>query len=90
MTKREEITAYVEAMDLTIMFADGFDEAIVGLVTRFGMESPVVLYDRAKMVAILTARDGMTEDDADECISFNVEGAWVGESTPAFLLPTIL
>lgn len=90
MTKREEITEAAEQGEFTVMFADGFDDAIVGLITRFGLESPIVLYDRAKMVQILTARDGMSEDDADEFISFNVEGAWMGPLTPAFLLTTDL
>lgn len=85
-TLREKITEAATQGEFTVLFMDGFDDAIVGLVTRFGMETPVVLYDRAKMVKVLTARDGMSEDDADEFISFNCEGAWVGEQTPAFLL----
>lgn len=83
---RAEIDAYAKEMEFTVLFADGFDDAIVGLVTRFGMETPVVLYDRKKMIEILTKRDGMTEDGADEYITFNVEGAWMGAETPAFLL----
>lgn len=85
-TKREEITEAATQGEFTVAFMDGFDDAIVGLVSRFGMESPVVLYDRKKMVEILKTRDGMTEDDAEEYVSFNCEGAWVGEQTPAFLL----
>ena len=49
------------------------------------MESPVVLYDRAKMIDILTS-GGLSEEEACEYVSFNCEGAWVGEETPAFLL----
>ena len=85
MTKREQITKAATQGEFTVAFMDGFDDAIVGLVTRFGMETPVVLYDRKKMVEILVAQ-GSSEDDADEYISFNIESAWVGEQTPALLL----
>lgn len=85
MTKREQITEAATQGEFTVLFMDGFDDAIVGLVTRFGMETPVVLYDRKKMVEILVAQ-GSSEDDADEYISFNIESAWVGEQTPALLL----
>lgn len=63
------------------LFADGFDEALVGYVERFGVE-PMALYDRTKYIEIL-ARD-MTYDEAVEHFEFNVIGAWVGEKTPAF------
>lgn len=86
MTMREKITEAASQGEFTVVFMDGFDDAIVGLVSRFGLESPVVLYARKKMVEILVAQ-GSSEDDADEYISFNIESAWVGEQTPAFLLP---
>lgn len=86
MTKREQIAAEAEQGEFTVVFMDGFDDAIVGLVSRFGMETPVVLYDRKKMVDILVAQ-GSSQDDADEYISFNIESAWVGEQTPALLIP---
>jgi hypothetical protein len=28
--------------------------------------------------------DGMSQEEAEEYFSFNVEGAWVGENTPLF------
>tara|TARA_R110000824_G_scaffold364689_3_gene553070 strand:+ start:1190 stop:1432 length:243 start_codon:yes stop_codon:yes gene_type:complete len=60
---------------------DGFDSALVGYGYRCGME-PVALYDRGLMLAALTSREGMTWEDAEEYLSFNVEGAWVGPGTP--------
>lgn len=86
MTKREQITESATQGEFTVLFMDGFDDAIVGLVSRFGMETPVVLYDRAKMVAMMVANNGLSEDEAEEYISFNIESAWVGEQTPALLL----
>jgi|TARA_R110000765_G_scaffold55395_1_gene109826 hypothetical protein len=63
--------------------ADGFDEAIMGTVERFGMND-VVLYDKAKCMDILMKRDGMTEDEAIDFFYYNVIGSWVGEYTPYF------
>jgi hypothetical protein len=62
--------------------ADGFEDCIAGIVSRFGME-PVVLYDRDACVRNLMAR-GLTSEEADEYLCFNVEGAWLGDGTPAF------
>lgn len=64
------------------MAADGLEEALIGYVERFGME-PVALYDRDKCLEIFM-KDGLTEEEAIEHFEFNVRGAWVGETTPAF------
>ena len=62
---------------------DGYDDCVVGTVSRFGM-SPVLCYDLHKVIAKMVA-DGMTEEEAYEYYSFNMIGAWVGEGTPAFI-----
>lgn len=41
----------------------------------------VVAYDYEKMVEAFM-RQGMSYDEAVEHISFNIEGAWVGDLTP--------
>ena len=64
-----------------LLKADGFDEAIIGVVQRIGLEA--ICYDLNKVIAILM-RD-MTEEEAWEYYQFNIAGAWVGESTPVFL-----
>ena len=64
-----------------LLKADGFDEAIIGVVQRIGLEA--ICYDLNKVIAILM-RD-MTEEEAWEYYQFNIAGAWVGESTPFFL-----
>ena len=48
------------------------------------------IYDYGKCVQILMQRDGMTEEDAEEFMDFNVTGAWVGKGTPVFLRPMSL
>lgn len=58
---------------------DGLDEAVCGIARRCSSKS-VLVYDRNKIIEILSA--DMTEDEADEYICFNIEGAWMGDSTP--------
>jgi len=65
-----------------LLFADGFDDAIIGVAERIGME-PVVAYSTHKIIEILS-RD-MTEDEAVEYFEFNILGAYVGERTPVFI-----
>lgn len=65
-----------------LLFCDDFDEALIGIATRFGMAVSAT-YDRGKIIEILM-RD-MTREDAEEYFSFNVIGAWVGEHTPVFV-----
>jgi hypothetical protein len=65
-----------------LLFADGFDEAIIGVAERIGME-PVVAYDTNKIIEILSRE--MTEDEAVEYFEFNILGAYMGERTPVFV-----
>jgi hypothetical protein len=60
---------------------DGFDEAILGVVERIGLQA--ICYDTNKVISILM-RD-MSEEEAWEYYSYNMLGAYVGESTPVFL-----
>jgi hypothetical protein len=71
------------ADDEEITLADGFEDAFLGIARQFG--KPFALYDREKCIDILVNRDGMSHEEAEEYFQFNVEGAWVGESTPAYL-----
>lgn len=78
MNIREELSAYHD----DLLFADGFDDAILGVAERIGMEA-VVAYSTPKIIEIL-ARE-MTEDEAVEYFEFNILGAYVGERTPVFI-----
>jgi hypothetical protein len=71
--------------DPDLLFADGFDDAILGVATRCG-QPPVVVYDRAKCIEILIAGDPVMRTHAEEYFSFNVEDSWVGPRTPMFLV----
>ncbi len=63
---------------------DGFDDCIVGVVERFGLD-PIVCYDRKKIVSKLMIKEGMSFEQAFEHFDYNIFGSWVGEDTPCFL-----
>ena len=65
-----------------LMRMDGFDDAILGVVERIGLQT--VCYDLNKVIEILM-KQGMDEQDAWDWYQFNMLGAWVGEATPVFL-----
>ena len=67
-----------------MMKIDGHDEAIMGVVHRFGHDA-ILCYDYEKVISQLVT-DGMTDEEASEWFDFNIIGAWVGEGTPCFLV----
>ena len=69
--------------DEVLAFADGHDDAIVGVADREGVT--VVVYDARLILDALRTRDGMERDEAQEFFEFNIAGAWIGEQTPIFL-----
>lgn len=58
--------------------ADGFNEAILGVE----QETDRLIYSVAKCIKILKRSDGMTELEAREYFSCNMEGRGVGPKTP--------
>ena len=80
MTEREML-ADLYGEDL--LFMDGYDDCILGVAERFGMET-VVAYDKNKIVEKMM-NDGMDWREAGEFISYNQLGAWAGEKTPVFV-----
>lgn len=67
----------------TMLFADGFDDAIVGVGNVFGGKL-CAIYD-TDLVLKQCMKDGMKYDEALEYFDFNVAGAYVGEQTPIFI-----
>ena len=64
----------------------GFDDCVVGLLERFGVDVPVVVYDREKVIQKLMDNGIETYEEAEEFYHYNQLGAWVGDGTPAFLI----
>jgi len=68
----------------TLIQADGFELAIIGVAERIGMK-PCLAYSYEQCVRILTQETEMSEEEAIEYMNFNVCGAYVGEQTPIFV-----
>ena len=66
------------------LFADGFDDALIGVGVQFSRE--VAVYDYDKCLDILIQRDGMDIEGAIDYMEYNVMGAYAGNSTPVFVI----
>ncbi len=68
------------------LLMNGFEQALIGFGQRIN-EPLLAIYSWSKMVDVLMTRDGMSDDEAIEYISYNCQGAWVGERTPIIVEP---
>jgi hypothetical protein len=86
-TLNTKINNFIEeqAMDEEVLLADGLDEAFIGVAQTEG--ASVAVYNRDKIIEILMARDGIDYVSAVEFYSFKIEGAYVGEHTPLYIVP---
>jgi len=73
---------------------DGFDSALIGIATVWqnnpngGAEQvDTLIYNGEIIVGILIADSGMRYEEALEYISHNIEGAYVGNTTPIIVWP---
>tara|TARA_R110002012_G_scaffold186404_1_gene353068 strand:- start:2178 stop:2456 length:279 start_codon:yes stop_codon:yes gene_type:complete len=65
------------------LFADGLDDAIIGVVERIDFDETIILYDTNKIIELLKA-EGMNNEEATEYFQYNILGSYMGEGTPAF------
>lgn len=72
-----------ERYDADLLFMDGYDSALCGVVSRIGQE-PITCYDMDKVIKISMTM-GMTEEEAIEHFEYNQIGGWVGSRTPCFI-----
>ena len=82
MTKTEWLD-YLEHTEDNILFADGYDDALIGIATV--RMSSVAMYDTTKCIEILMKRDGMTYEKAMDYFTYKTLQSYVGEKTPIFV-----
>ena len=70
----------VASVNSEAIFADGFDDAIMGYDSN-----GIAVYDYNKCCHILMDTSDMDESEANEYMQFNVVGAYVGDFTPIFI-----
>lgn len=85
MAKRTSIRKRLveQTGDENLLFADGFDSAIMGV--EYGPVNRVA-YDASKVIKALM-KQGMDYEQAYEFYEFNIRDAYVGERTPIFYMP---
>jgi len=76
--KKQELLADINPNILTV---DGHDNALIGYVEVFN--KAIAVYD--KDLVIKNLEKDMTYEEALEYFDFNIKGAYMGETTPAFL-----
>lgn len=72
-------------MEKTMYQFDGLDEAVIGLATQATGE-PLLVYDYNKIIEIFR-KDGMSEQEAEEHVDYNVIGLNLGDKTPLIMTP---
>jgi len=82
--KRSNIEDELCELNPDALFADGFDDAIIGYTRRCGLDY-VVCYSYNKAIEILMADGSLTYEDAIEHMEYNVVGGYIGDNTPIFI-----
>lgn len=85
MDTRNEIDELLQSCDMSSLFADGFDDAIIGVSQDGYTGSFRVCYSVTRCYDALIA-DGMTEEEAIEHFEYNVLAASMGPTTPIFII----
>ena len=80
---RADITDLYGDDEPNICFAEGFDEAIAGVI--WDGERTRVVYDTELILELLMGRSEMTYEEAVEYFDFNIAGSYMGEYTPLYL-----
>jgi len=78
--RNKELVEEIKEMNPEAMFADGFDDSILGYDTKGR-----VVYSVDSILETLTERDEMSVEEAQEYFYFNIDGAFVGEYTPIYI-----
>ena len=78
---KDKIEKFCAENEIDVLFADGFDDAIIGVGRSF--DKYKVIYDKSKVIKKLM--EDMTCEEAEEYFEYNIIGAYVGDGTPMFL-----
>ena len=78
MLSREDCADWDDEM----LFADGFDEALIGVTSTPNIRA---VYSIEDMIGILMKRDGMTDEEAIEYLEYNTFSAHHGDKTPIYI-----
>ncbi len=78
-------------MNEDLLKIDGMDKALIGVCMTWNGHMLVerLVYDGHIITETLSGQ-GMSEEEAQDYIDFNIIGAYVGDSTPIVMWPTTM
>jgi hypothetical protein len=63
---------------------NSFSAAFIGFGRR--LDKVVAVYSYEKCIEVLVEQSGLSEEEAEEYMEYNVVGAYVGDQTPIFMI----
>ena len=81
---KQELLEALGEINPEALLADGLEAALIGYTVNHH-HAHVAVYDINKCIEVLVDRDGMSHEEADEYLSFNTLGAFVGENGPIYI-----
>lgn len=72
---KDKIEKFCVENEIDVLFADGFDDAIIGVGRSF--DKYKVIYDKSKVIKKLM--EDMTCEEAEEYFEYNIIGAYVDD-----------
>jgi len=86
----DRVREWLDDNEVTSLFADGLDDAVIGITRDLKSGAYRVVYDTHRVINVLVNDQGMEYDDAVEHLECKIVAAYVGDSTPVWLfLPNI-
>jgi len=86
-SKKDAINRLLEDEGKSALFVDGFDEALIGVSMPNPKENEArLVYSYQTCLEIVMRESEMSLEEADEWMTVNFVGAYVGEQTPIFML----
>ena len=79
------IKDYINEIAEGAIILDGLDDAIIGVIEEFGRDNRI-LYSKNKIIEILSERDAMNWEEAEEFYGYNILGLYAGEQNAVFLI----
>ena len=71
--------------DEEIVVIDGLDKAFLGFAERYSFTRPIAVYDRDVCIRLITERNGLSNEEAEDFFETDVLGTWFGDQTPIFV-----
>lgn len=83
MLNNKELKCNISEM----IILEGYDSCISGYADVWHNNERIstIIYSGHELIEQMVNEDGMTEEEAMEYIAYNIEGAYVGSSTPIIM-----